>query len=83
MKHIPNLFTLLNLVFGCLAIIVILQSGIGLVTTADGVQMMNMPEQIFFASLFIGLAAVIDFFDGCCRHCCCPAPRHGVWPGLT
>ena len=64
MKHIPNLFTLLNLVFGCLAIIVILQSGIGLVTTADGVQMMNMPEQIFFASLFIGLAAVIDFFDG-------------------
>ena len=64
MKQIPNLFTLLNLVFGCLAIIVILQSGIGLVTTADGVQMMNMPEQIFFASLFIGLAAVIDFFDG-------------------
>ena len=64
MKHIPNLFTLLNLVFGCLAIIVILQSGIGLVTTADGVQMMNMPEQIFLASLFIGLAAVIDFFDG-------------------
>ena len=64
MKQIPNLFTLLNLVFGCLAIIVILQSGIGLVTTSDGVQMMNMPEQIFFASLFIGLAAVIDFFDG-------------------
>lgn len=64
MKHIPNLFTLLNLVFGCLAIIVILQSGIGLVTTADGVQMMNMPEQIFLASLFIALAAVIDFFDG-------------------
>lgn len=64
MKQIPNLFTLLNLVFGCLAIIVILQSGIGLVTTADGVQMMNMPEQIFLASLFIGLAAVIDFFDG-------------------
>ena len=64
MKQIPNLFTLLNLVFGCLAIIVILQSGIGLVTTSDGVQMMNMPEQIFLASLFIGLAAVIDFFDG-------------------
>lgn len=64
MKHIPNLFTLLNLVFGCLAIIVILQSGIGLVTTADGVQMMNMPEQIFLASLFIALAAVVDFFDG-------------------
>lgn len=64
MKHIPNLFTLLNLVFGCLAIIVVLQSGIGLITTPDGVQMMNMPEQIFMASLFIGLAAVIDFLDG-------------------
>jgi CDP-diacylglycerol--serine O-phosphatidyltransferase len=64
MKHIPNLFTLLNLVFGCLAIIVILQSGIGLITTEEGVQMMNMPEQIFLASLFIALAAVVDFFDG-------------------
>ncbi len=64
MKHIPNLFTLLNLVFGCLAIIVILQSGINLVNTEDGVQMMNMPEQIFLGSLFIGLAAVVDFLDG-------------------
>ena len=64
MKHIPNLFTLLNLVFGCLAIIVILQSGISLITTEEGVQMMNMPEQIFLASLFIALAAVVDFFDG-------------------
>lgn len=64
MKQIPNCFTLLNLVFGCLAIIVILQSGITLMTTSDGVQMMTMPEQIFLASLFIGLAAVIDFLDG-------------------
>ena len=64
MKQIPNIFTLINLFFGCLAIIVILQNGIGLVTTADGVQMMNMPEQIFMASLFIALAAVVDFFDG-------------------
>ncbi|MCO5238051.1 MAG: CDP-alcohol phosphatidyltransferase family protein [Chitinophagaceae bacterium] len=64
MKHIPNLFTLLNLVFGCLAVIVILQSGISLIRTEEGVQMMNMPEQIFLGSLFIGLAAVIDFLDG-------------------
>ena len=28
MKHIPNLFTLLNLFFGCLAIVFILQNGI-------------------------------------------------------
>ncbi len=64
MKHIPNLFTLLNLFFGCLAIIVILQSGITLVSTEAGGQMMSMPEQIYLASLFIGLAAVVDFLDG-------------------
>jgi len=64
MKHIPNLFTLLNLFFGCLAVITILQSGITLVNTEAGGQMMSMPEQIFLASLFIALAAVIDFLDG-------------------
>lgn len=64
MKQIPNIFTLLNLFFGCLAIIVTLQSGISLVNTADGAQMMNMPEEIFMAALYIGLAAVVDFFDG-------------------
>lgn len=64
MKQIPNIFTLLNLFFGCLAIIVTLQSGISLVTTSEGGQMMSMPESIFMASLFIVLAAVVDFFDG-------------------
>ncbi|MCO5241456.1 MAG: CDP-diacylglycerol--serine O-phosphatidyltransferase [Chitinophagaceae bacterium] len=64
MKQIPNIFTLLNLFFGCLAIIVTLQSGISLVTTNEGEQMMNMPEPVFMASLYIALAAVIDFLDG-------------------
>lgn len=64
MKNIPNIFTLLNLFFGCLAIIVVLQSGISLINTSDGTQMMNMPEAIFMASLYIGIAAVVDFFDG-------------------
>jgi len=64
MKQIPNIFTLLNLFFGCLAIIVILQSGISLINTPDGAQMMNMPEEIFMAALYIGLAAVVDFLDG-------------------
>jgi CDP-diacylglycerol--serine O-phosphatidyltransferase len=64
MKQIPNLFTLLNLFFGCLALIVTLQSGIELSVTDTGSQLMNMPEQIYLASLFIGLAAVVDFFDG-------------------
>ena len=64
MKQIPNLFTLLNLFFGCLAIIVTLQSGITLVTTDEGKQLMNMPEAIYLASFFILLAGVVDFFDG-------------------
>lgn len=64
MKFIPNLFTLLNLFLGCLAIITVLQTGIVLMNTGEGSQMLSMPEQIFMASLFIGLAAVVDFIDG-------------------
>jgi CDP-diacylglycerol--serine O-phosphatidyltransferase len=64
MKQIPNFFTLLNLFFGCLAIIVTIQSGIVLVTTDEGRQLMNMPEEIYLASACIGLAALVDFFDG-------------------
>lgn len=71
MKNIPNLFTLLNLVFGCLAIICILQQGVMLLPL-DGEgniiitpqQLENVPEKIWMASLFIGLAAVVDFLDG-------------------
>lgn len=63
-KQIPNLFTLLNLVFGCLAIVVILQNGIIIQYAADGTQLIDIPEKIWMASLFIGIAAVIDFLDG-------------------
>src|SRR3954470_23448060 len=64
MKHIPNLFTLLNLFFGCIAIIYILQNGIIIVTNDEGAQWLEIPEKIWLASLFIGLAAVVDFLDG-------------------
>ncbi len=64
MKQIPNLFTLLNLVFGCLAIVVILQNGITIQYTEEGAQLLDIPEKIWMASLFIGLAAVVDFLDG-------------------
>lgn len=71
MKHIPNFFTLLNLVFGCIAIIFILQQNV-LLLPLDGdgnivvtpQQVMNNPEKIWMASLFIGLAAIVDFADG-------------------
>jgi len=64
MKHIPNLFTLLNLFFGCIALICILQNGITIVYSADGTQFADIPERIWLAPLFIGLAALVDFLDG-------------------
>ncbi len=75
MKQIPNIITLLNLFFGCIAIVYILQPGLvplyntnDLVLTPDitdmGTQYISIPEQMFMASLFICLAAVVDFFDG-------------------
>jgi CDP-diacylglycerol--serine O-phosphatidyltransferase len=64
MKNIPNLFTLLNLFFGCIAIIYILQNGISITYTAEGAQFIDLPERIWMASLFIGLAGIVDFLDG-------------------
>jgi CDP-diacylglycerol--serine O-phosphatidyltransferase len=64
MKQIPNLFTLLNLLFGCFAIICIMQPGVGFTVDANGENLITIPEKIVWASLFIALAAVIDFLDG-------------------
>ena len=64
MKQIPNLFTLLNLFFGCLAVIFTLQNGLTVMEGAEGVQFVAMPERLWFASLFIGLAGLVDFLDG-------------------
>jgi CDP-diacylglycerol--serine O-phosphatidyltransferase len=64
MKLIPNLFTLLNLLFGCIAVILILQNGIVELEASDGTQLIDTPERTQIASLFIGLAALVDFLDG-------------------
>ena len=64
MKHIPNLFTLFNLFFGCIAITYILQKGIIIVSNEQGEQWLEIPEKIWLGSLFIALAAVVDFLDG-------------------
>lgn len=64
-KHIANLFTLMNLFFGCMAIVAAMQTG--LVTSTDESGMVNsiiLPEKIYYASIFIGCAAIVDFFDG-------------------
>lgn len=63
-KQIPNLFTLLNLIFGCVAIVYILQNGLVLRYSTEGGQFVDIPEKIWYASLFISLAAIVDFLDG-------------------
>ncbi|HYC41165.1 MAG TPA: CDP-alcohol phosphatidyltransferase family protein [Chitinophagaceae bacterium] len=65
MKQIPNFITLLNLVFGCLAVIFILQTGQAIVfVEREGFTSVDLPEKIAWGSLFIMAAAVIDFADG-------------------
>ena len=63
-KHIANLITLLNLFFGCWAIVFTFQSGTMASLEESGNLLIEIPEKIYYASLFIGLAALADFFDG-------------------
>jgi len=64
MKNIPNFFTLLNLFFGCCAIVFILQNGVSIFYVGDSPQLIDMPEKIVIASIFIGMAGLVDFLDG-------------------
>ncbi len=65
MKNIPNLFTLLNLIFGCIAIVFILQTGESIIVLeSTGATQVYLPEKIAWGSLFIFGAAIIDFLDG-------------------
>jgi CDP-diacylglycerol---serine O-phosphatidyltransferase len=70
MKHLPNLFTLINLLFGSLAVIFILQSGETLASVNDDVLNINLPEKIWLGSLCIGIAAAVDFLDGLVARLC-------------
>lgn len=63
-KQIPNLFTLLNLFFGCIAIVFALQNGIDIIYSKEGEQFIKLKENVCLASLFIAIAAVVDFLDG-------------------
>lgn len=64
MKQIPNLFTLLNLCMGCIAIVLILQTGETILNQQGLEWKIYLPEKIWWASLCIFIAAVIDFLDG-------------------
>ena len=64
MKHLPNILTLANLVFGCMAIAFTLSLHPSFSTTGDGVWFIEGMEQLYWGSLFIFLAAVMDMLDG-------------------
>lgn len=65
MKQIPNLITLSNLFFGCVAITFILTAPTYL-TTVNGEDYAPVmaPVQLYWGSFFIALAAIMDMFDG-------------------
>ena len=63
-KQIPNIFTLLNLICGCVAIVYTMQNGITIQYDAEGAQFIDLSEKIWMASLFIAIAAIVDFLDG-------------------
>ena len=66
MKQIPNIFTLLNLFFGCIAIVFALQTESVIIYVNDEFSgsSFNIPEKLTWAAIFIGIAAVVDFLDG-------------------
>ncbi|MEO7801161.1 MAG: CDP-alcohol phosphatidyltransferase family protein [Ginsengibacter sp.] len=65
MKHIPNIFTLLNLFLGCVAIVFALQTDAVIIYVNDQFSStFNIPEKLAWASICIGAAAVVDFLDG-------------------
>lgn len=65
MKQIPNIFTLFNLVFGCMAIVFALQTNSVIIYLNDQFNSsFNIPERLSWAAICIFIAAVIDFLDG-------------------
>lgn len=65
MKQIPNIFTLFNLFFGCIAIVLTLQTETFILYSNDEfTNSFNLPEKMAFAAFFIFASAVVDFLDG-------------------
>ena len=65
MKHLPNICTLANLFFGCTAITFILNAPafLNTITGEDYFPVIGL-EQMYYGSLFIALAALMDVLDG-------------------
>lgn len=70
-KQIPNLFTLANLIFGCIAIVLALQAyNINIYTGDDALSSSDIPENLSLASFFLYAAALVDFLDGFVARMC-------------
>jgi CDP-diacylglycerol--serine O-phosphatidyltransferase len=62
---IPNIFTLINLFFGCMAIVFTLQTNAIVIYVNDEFNSsFNIPEKLTWAAFCIIFAALIDFLDG-------------------
>ncbi|ANI88984.1 hypothetical protein A9P82_06560 [Arachidicoccus ginsenosidimutans] len=71
-KNLANCFTLLNLVFGFLAVIYILKG------FSSETQSEIFPRgEVYWASVFICIAAVVDFLDGLIARICKAASELG------
>ena len=65
MKHLPNICTLANLFFGCIAIAFILNAPAFLTTiNQEEFHPVLGLEQMYWGSIFIALAALMDVIDG-------------------
>jgi CDP-diacylglycerol--serine O-phosphatidyltransferase len=64
MKHLPNICTLANLFFGCIAIAFILNAPSFLTAIGEDYQPVLGLEQMYWGSMFIALAALMDVVDG-------------------
>jgi CDP-diacylglycerol--serine O-phosphatidyltransferase len=65
MKHLPNILTLANLIFGCIAITYALTVHPTIINTGEEAWfLIEGMEQLYMASFFIGLAALMDLLDG-------------------
>jgi CDP-diacylglycerol--serine O-phosphatidyltransferase len=64
-KQIPNNFTLLNLFFGCMAIVFALQTNaLNIYVNDQFNSSFNIPEKLTWSAACIIIAALIDFLDG-------------------
>ena len=65
MKQIPNLFTLLNLFLGCVAIVFALQTQSFYIYVSDDFSsQFSVPENLSIAGILLFGAAAVDFLDG-------------------